>query len=283
MIHLIDYDTNHFKIIDLKSIEETFPYINASTVTWIKVMNFLDESFLKSISTYFNFHTDVLDAIKETKQESFVTSYDDYIFISFSLLNNDEFSGISIPYRISLILGAGYLFTFQITGEDIFNGSDKFLEFNREVRMRDADYLLYFLLNLLVGKYNIHLKDIKEKLSKWWDLAAKKRSVFHGNVADLKKELSILSKNLNSISEVISSIMGEDSFLIKESTRKCLHALYKRLNLFLSEIRLLMDSISSLFIFSVSHNLHKFERKINLLLFLTFIILSLLCIFLLFT
>ena len=245
-------------------------------------MDSLDESFLKSIGTYFNFHTDVLDAIKETKQESFVTSYDDYIFISFSLLNKDGFSGISIPYSISLILGAGYLFTFQRSGEDIFNGSDKFLEFNREVRMRDADYLLYFLLNLLVDKYDTRLKDVKEKLSEWWDLVAKKRSVFHGNVADLKKELSILSKNLNSISEVTSSIMGEDSFLIKESTRKCLHALYKRLNLFLSGISLLMDSISSLFMFSVSHNLHKFERKINLLLLLT-VILSLLCIFLLFT
>lgn len=123
---------------------------------WVDVDGLHDVPTITAIGEQFCLHPllveDVLNAGSRTKLEE----YEDHLFLVFKALqlqeDGDNFR--VVPEQISLVLGQGWLITFQELPEDTFEGvRTRIREGRGRLRKHKADYLAYSLLDATVDRY----------------------------------------------------------------------------------------------------------------------------------
>ncbi len=141
-------------------------------VTWINIDGLHDVEMLERLGEHYRIHPLVLEDILSTTQRPKIEYYDEYLFITLKMLYQEpadrqdaDSTGEIISEQVSLILGNGFVLSFQERPGDTFDPIRKRIQNDKgRIRKMGPDYLAYSLIDSIVDNYFVLLEDFGDRL-----------------------------------------------------------------------------------------------------------------------
>ena len=269
-ISLIDYTEAQFQEKIIENIEDTFPYRDSQSVTWINVDGLHDTSTIEKIGNHFGLHPLIQEDIVNTEQRPKTEDFSSYIFIVLRMLNYDEKRQKIKNEQVSLVLGSNFVLSFQEDVGDVWDSLRERIRQNKgHVRKEGADYLAYSLMDAIVDNYFIILEKAGENIEgieeKVITSPTKETlpAIYH-----LKREMLVLRKAVWPLRDVVNTLGHDENPLIKDSTRIYLRDIYDHAIQVIDTIENYRDMISTLvdiYLSSVSNRLNEIMKVLTIL------------------
>jgi magnesium transporter len=158
-ITIIDYNEVNLEERVAKKVEESFPFKEKPTMTWVNIDGLYDVEIIKKIGKHFDLHTLILEDILNTNQRPKLEDLDRYLFCVMKMLYFDEEENIIKTEQISLILGTNFVILFQEKEGDVFEPiRERIRNAKGRIRKMGSDYLAYALIDAVVDSYFVVLE-----------------------------------------------------------------------------------------------------------------------------
>jgi len=227
-LEIIDYSKDHYNRTETQNIEDAFAFESSEHITWINVNGLNNTSEIERLGEYYNLHPLIQEDIVTTNQRPKIDEYDDYLFIVFKMLHYNV-EGEFITEHVSLVMGDGYVTTFQEADGDVFDGVRDRLENSKgRIRNAGADYLMFALLDAVVDNYFSVIETMSEKIELLEDQLFEDhvQDDITQDIQDLKKEILRIRRAVLPLREVINQLEKIDTTFIEERTHKYIRDLY---------------------------------------------------------
>ncbi|SDF02062.1 magnesium/cobalt transporter CorA [Sporolituus thermophilus] len=245
------YDETGVNERELSAVGDLFPLQPEPAVTWLDVRG-AGAAVVEEIGCRFAIHPLVLEDILNTDHRSKLEDYDQYLFI---VLKTVVLSGAGAAAgetfgvgQVSIILGKGYVITFQESDDDSFRPVRERIKNGKgRIRKAGADYLAYALIDTVVDHYFVLLEELDERIEALE--AALDREPGPKVLEDihkLKNELLHLRRSLWPLREVIGAIDRGDSGLFQDSTLVYMRDVYDHTVQVLETIETYRDILSGM-------------------------------------
>lgn len=247
-LKLIDYDADHFQEKEIEAIEESFPFKDAPTVTWINIDGLHEVDVIEKIGKHFNLHPLILEDIVNTGQRPKMEDFEDYLFAVLKMLHYDQKNDQIEAEQISLVVGPNFLLSFQERPGDVFNGvRERLRKAKGRIRKAGTDYLAYALVDAVVDEYFLILETVGEKMEVMEEeLVANPTPQTLQNIHDMKREMIFFRKQVWPLRELVSGLSKGESSLIQESTGIYLRDVYDHTIQIIDTIESLRDMLSGM-------------------------------------
>lgn len=269
-ISLIDYDQEHYEAIQLRRIEEAFPFKKTPTVTWLNINGLHETEVLEKIGAHYDIHPLILEDILNTDQRPKVEMFDNYIFIVLKMITyNVEKKDVLIE-QVSLLMGDNFVITFQEFEGDIFQPVRERIEGGKgRLRKSGPDYLMYAIMDVLIDNYFLVLEQLGEIVENLEEkvLTAPDQLIVH-EIQRLKRELIFLRKSVWPLREVISNLMREDTNLIRTATEPFLRDLYDHTIQVVDTIETFRDMVTGIldiYLSSISNKMNEVMKVLTII------------------
>jgi len=267
-ITVIDYNEEHLEEKEIKSIEESFPFRDSPSVTWINIDGLHEADTIGKIGKHFNLHPLTLEDIVNTDQRPKIEDNDAYIFFVMKMIYNCIGENTEIETeQISLAFGSNFVISFQEREGDVFNPvRDRIRKNKGRIRKAGADYLAYTLVDTVVDNYFSVLEAVSERVeaveqSIVSNPTRETLQLIHG----LKKDMILLRKSVWPLREVISSFERYESDIINKSTRVYLRDVYDHTIQIIDNIESSRDVITSMLDIYLSNMSNKTNEVMKVL------------------
>ena len=267
-VRLVDYDANEIVIKDDVSASDCKPYWDRDTITWVHVQGSPDERALRELGATFGLHALALEDVLNIGQRPKVDRFNDQLFVIMSLPIIE--GGRVAVHQVSLFLGEHHLISFCEADVAAFEPIVQRLQARgSRMRTRDADYLMYGLLDVIIDQafplledYGLRLEELEEQIIENAD---------HGTLPQIhriKRELIILRRNLWPQREVVNELLRTDSPLIRDQTgvylRDCYDHTIQVMDL-LETYREMVSSMLDIYLSSVSNRMNQVMRVLTVI------------------
>jgi magnesium transporter len=217
---VISYNKDVYNEREYKECSEFLKPLNEDFVHWINIDGLHDVEVISEICNFFKLSPLVQEDIVNTDQRpKFVEGIDHLVVILKHLSYNQNKDTISCD-QISLILGKGYIISFQEKIRNIFDPIRERLSQNvGKLRSCGPDYLFYRIIDALADNYMVCIGTIGDLIEKNEDLILKKiNKQFINEIFRLKTEVNFLRKNIRPAKEVTKLLKNIETDLINETT-----------------------------------------------------------------
>jgi magnesium transporter len=227
-IELFEYSQESYEQKKVGSVEDVFACKDSKNVSWINITGVHDVELIGRIGAHFGIHSLVLEDIVNTGQRPKSEDFGDYIYIVLKMVYRDEKKDGIVIEQVSLIVGKGYVISFQEIEGDVFGPLRSRIRGGKGfVRKKGADYLAYALMDAVIDNYFIILEDIGDSTEKIEEKlvenpSAKLLKAIHA----LKRNLIIIRKAIWPLREILSGLQRSGSDLIEEGTMVYLADIY---------------------------------------------------------
>jgi magnesium transporter len=220
-IRVFDYDQAHVEEIHATDIEESFPFKEKPTITWINIDGLHETDVIEKIGRHFGFHPLLLEDIVNTGGRPKIEDFGDHVFIVLKMLYQDEESDELLSEQISLIFSENYVISFQESHGDVFDSiRERIRKGKGRVRKEVGDYLAYLIIDAIVDNYFNVLEDIADYIEDTEEvLLEKPNSETLQTIHSLKNDALFLRKSIWPLREIINLLERGESPLIRETTR----------------------------------------------------------------
>lgn len=268
-IIILDYDEAQFEEKEAKIIEETFPFKDKPTVTWVNIDGLHEAEIIEKLGSYFGLHPLLLEDILNTDQRPKMEDYGDYIFIVLKMLYPDENKDEIEAEQVSLILGSNFVISFQEREGDVFDPvRDRIRKSKGRIRKAGSDYLAYALLDAIVDNYFLILENVGEKIEDTeQQLATNPSPETLQYIRELKNEMIFLRKSVWPLRELINGLERCESTLIHESTGLYLRDVYDHTIQIIDTVESYRDMISGMvdiYLSSVSNKMNEVMKVLTI-------------------
>lgn len=218
---LYDYDVNQLEEHDITEIEESKPYLDSPSKTWVNVCGLHDVDKLKHIWDYFNLHPLIQEDIINTNQRAKIEEYPEHMFFVLRMMNFVEETGDLNVEQVSIVLSKNSVLSFQ---EDDFPIYEPILHRLRNnaprLRKEGPDYLAYALIDTIVDhyfkvmeKFGDEIEILEEKILEDVDNSAPEQ------IHALRRKLIYFRKALWPLRDSLNTLLREESHLINEENK----------------------------------------------------------------
>jgi magnesium transporter len=147
------------------TIDNLEKHIDLSKTNWLNIHGLSDVNFLKVVAKHFDINDFMLADILNTNKRTKLEEEKDVLFFNIkSILPSESSDDIKVE-QISFLLKRGILISFQEKRSDFFTHIRERIRTNSGiVRTKKADYLLYILLDAVIGNFYITLEDEEDKI-----------------------------------------------------------------------------------------------------------------------
>ena len=267
---VIDYDQQIYEARPLQKIEEILEYKKKPTTSWINITGLHDIDFLQSIGNHFSIHSLILEDILNTHQRPKIEIYDKHIFVVLKMITFDKANQKLEHEQISLIMGKGYVLSFQEFAGDIFDPlRDRIKNRRGRIRSMGADYLLYALIDIIVDHYFVVLEDLGEDIENLDELVLTQpdRTVMQ-RIHRLKNELLQLRRTIWPLREVISQLIRQETPLVEKAIEVYLKDLYDHTVQIADSVETYRDMVTGLldvYLSSVSNRMNEVMKVLTMI------------------
>ncbi|MDN7012246.1 magnesium/cobalt transporter CorA [Methanoculleus sp. FWC-SCC3] len=216
-VTVIDYDESH-----LEERTYTLPEIRLPArrpaVTWIDVDGVHDTKVIQAVGDAVGIHPLTLEDISNTRQRPKIEDYGDYLYVAVRMLAPGD--GEFHSEQVSLVLGRGYVISFQEHPGDVFERIRERLRAGAgRLRSEGADYLFYALLDAIVDGYFAVIEELGERIETVEEevVADPDRETLQAIYA-LKRSLIALRRSVWPLREAVAQLERGESSLIGEQT-----------------------------------------------------------------
>jgi len=269
-IRLVDYDETSLRESELSSIEESFPFKDSPTVTWINIDGLHRVDLIEKLGEHFGLHPLVLEDIAHTGQRPKMEDYEGTLFILMKMFRyNDDRDEIG-DEQISILLGPNWVISLQERPGDVFDPLRERIRYDKgRIRKMGADYLAYSIIDAIVDNYFIILEKLGDRVE-----ALDEKLVVNPSpdalkeIHALKRELLFLRKSVWPLREVISALQRGESSLFEARTLIYLRDVYDHTIQVIDTVETLRDMISGMldiYLSSVSNRMNEVMKVLTII------------------
>lgn len=120
-ITVIDYDAVNFQEKEIAAVEECLPFKTAATVTWINIDGLHEIDIIAKLGEFFDLHPLIMEDILHTSQRPKFQDCETYLYVVLQMLSYDDGNQRIESEQVSLVLGTGFVLTFQERIGDVFD------------------------------------------------------------------------------------------------------------------------------------------------------------------
>jgi magnesium transporter len=220
ILELISYNREKYNKYEAVDPDELLNKLQPDQVNWVNLDGLNNQDIIEKLQSHFCLHTLLIEDVLADQRPK-AEEYEGYLFFTLKMLYRIE--GMQIDYeQVSFVLGNNYLVSFQEKEGDLFDGfRDRIRLDLGKVRKKQADYLLYRLIDIIVDNYYNVLDRVGDLIEEIEENVYENPSnkTFH-EIQLLKKELIYLRKALYPLREALSKIVkGESDFILEENLR----------------------------------------------------------------
>ena len=269
-IRILDYDEARIEEKEAKTIEESFPFKETPTVTWINIDGLHQVDIIEKLGAHFGLHPLLLEDIVNTTQRPKMEDYGDYIFVVLKMLYHRDGNDTEMEAeQISLILGSNFVISFQEREGDIFEPvRDRIRKSKGRIRKVGSDYLAYALLDAVVDNYFVILERMGESIEDTeQELATNPNPGTPQLIRKLKNEMIFLRKSIWPLREVVNGLERSESPLIRESTGIYLRDVYDHTIQVIDTVESYRDMISGMidiYLSSISNKMNAVMKVLTI-------------------
>ncbi len=228
-IVLIDYNETNASRVQLPRPEDSTPYLDTESVSWVDVLGLGSEDVLRRLGKVFNLHPLVLEDIVNVPQRPKVEDYEDHVVIIAQMVMLKEKGDSFWIEQVSFILGKHYLLTVQEEPtRDCFQSVRDRIRANKgTIRKQRADYLAYTLLDAIIDGFFPVLEAYGEKIEDLEDevVTNPTRRTLE-KIYQVRRELLALRRAIWPQRDAINSLIRDGSDLISPEVRIYLRDCY---------------------------------------------------------
>lgn len=271
-ISLIEYNEHFHREAEVKHLSACLPDDN-NQITWLNVDGIHEPETIASIGAMYELHPLLLEDVMNTQQKPKLELYDDdeTIFATFKHLEYNPFSREIEIEHLSLVLGDGYLVSFQEERQrDIFTPVIGRIKASvGKTRRNGADYLFYALIDTVVDGYFAVLEKVGERLEIVEEAMIKSpQSKYLNDLYSLKRELTLMRKVVWPLREMMGFLLRDEQPLISTSTYPYLRDLNDHITQVIETIdsyRELIASLLDLYMSSMSNRLNDVMKVLTII------------------
>ena len=245
-VTVIDYDKADVRELTISDPEDCRQHINRNSVTWINVTGLHDTELLGRIGEVFNIHPLTMEDILNTGQRPQIEELEGSLFCVVKMLRRGNGDGDILSEQVSMMLGEGYLLTFQEMEGDVFDQiRDRIRTGSGRIRTMGCDYLAYSLLDAIVDNYFVVLEDLGDKIEDLQEVVVSRpEPQTVQSIHRLKREMIFMRRNLWPLREVVSALEKSESRLIDERLKPYLRDVYEHTFQVIDTLETLRDVLS---------------------------------------
>jgi magnesium transporter len=265
ILELIQYDREKYERFTSKEVEELLGKLKDDKVNWVNLDGINISPIIEKIQAHFCLNSLLVDDIINDQRPK-TEEFEDYLFVTLKMLYRIE--GASIDYeQISFVLGKNFLLTFQEKEGDLFDGFRERIRLDQgRVRKKDADYLLYRLIDIIVDNYYNVLDNIGEHIERAEENIRKDSdNTTFQKIQQLKKELIFLHKALYPLRDALGKLVKDESNFIKEENTQYFSDVYDHVIHIIDSLDTYRDLTSSLVDIYINTQNTKLNEVIRLL------------------
>ncbi len=191
-------------------------------VTWINVDG-LKKSDIEDLAATYNIHQLIVEDILSSGQRAKMDETDEVIFCLLPMLYYNSGTGEIETEQVSIILGKGFVISFQEDKErDVFEPVRERIRNNHvKTRQRPADYLCYSLVDVIVDSYFGVIDKINERLERLEDaLILQKEKDAMAKISILRRVVLDLKRYISPVRDLVGGLLRSDSPLLEERHSK---------------------------------------------------------------
>lgn len=267
---LIEYgpEDHHYRETRFTTLDQGTGFKPEHDTLWLNVHGLGDAALLKEVGQRFHLHPLTLEDVQNTEQRPKVEAYAHYIYIVAKLIYYDPVKECVASEQISIVLGRGFVLTFQEKVTGTFNEIRESLrQCKGLVRQFGADYLVYALLDKLVDRYFGVLEILGERVEALEDEVTTPnpdRDILN-RVHALRREMLFLRRALWPIREVLNALQRDDADYFRAETQLYLRDVYDHTVHLIESLESLRDMIGSLIDLFMSGQSMRLNREMRVL------------------
>jgi magnesium transporter len=227
-IILYEYDKVNSTCLRLKSVEDTYTYIDSPQNTWINIDG-LRKDDVENICNKYGIHQLIAEDILSIGQRPKMDELNGLVFCLLNMLYFNEKNASVEAEQISIVLGKNWVISFQEDeNRDVFNPlRDKINIAGSKVRLNNADFLFYTLIDLIVDNYYIVMEKLGEKIELLEEDIVRNANIRTlAKINIMRKEMILLKRSIAPVRELINGILRSESELIEDKTEKYFKDVY---------------------------------------------------------
>lgn len=203
---LIEYNFEESSIKTFSDIEEIVIESSPSTIQWLNTYGLQFEDQTRRIIKNNKFDDFLINLLIEDEHRNKIIELDDSIFMTFKTIHfiNNSF----ISEQMMFVTSPGYVWSIQEKKGDYFTHIRNRISENKGiVRRKNADYLLYLIIEAIIDNYYDAYEKLTNGVNKLKDLSKVKPSpTFAIDIENSKQNLFVLKKAVSSLREAINRI-----------------------------------------------------------------------------
>jgi magnesium transporter len=268
---VLDYDEAQVQEKEIKTVDECRPFKDRPTVTWVQMVGLQDTNILEELGTVFGLHPLTLEDILNTDQRPKMEDFGEYIYVVLKTFYSagDQRDDI-VPEQISIVLGAGFVISFQERESDLFKSViERVMAGKGRLRKSGADYLTYSLVDTIVDHYFGILETLGEKIEVTEEALIKDPSTATLQaIQHLKRKMLFLRKSVWPLRETINSLGRTESPLIHESSSIYFKDIYDHTIQVIDTIETFRDMLSGMldiYLSSISNRMNEIMKMLTII------------------
>jgi magnesium transporter len=221
--------------------------IDGDGVTWIDVQGLGEEAPLLAIAAAFQLHPIALENAVNVPQRAKCETYGSHRLIV-ARVPVGLLDGNRVPEQVSLVVGPGFVLSFQARYLALFDGvRARIRNRNERITRGGAPYLVYALLDAVVDHYYPVVDTITERIDEieddiGEDLASGLLSELH----ELRRALAIIRRVGAPQLETLGALIQDDSAFMNDSVRSFLRDTRDHMSQVLDRVESARETILSL-------------------------------------
>jgi len=227
-IEIISYSRDRLEENPNATINDCLRERSGPGVTWINVCGIHDVELIQALADRFGLHPLTTEDIVNANQRPKAEDFDGYLFAALRMLTYDEKSQAIESENVSLVIGEGYLISFQEREGDVLDPLRERIRAGKGmIRSAKSAYLAYRIMDAMVDEYFVaieklgdYIEDLDELILS--DPVPEQMRELHR----LKREVLFLRKAVWPLREEIAAIEKSESKLIGPPARLYLRDLY---------------------------------------------------------
>lgn len=265
-ISLIDYGPDKLIEKQFTSLADCQACKPTQPIQWLNVYGLHEPEILAEIGRRFNLHPLVLEDILNTDQRPKLDEYADYLFIVARFFDYDDATMTISSEQVSMVVGRGFVLTFQEKPTGNFNPvRDRLRQDRGQIRRSGSDYLAYALLDTIVDRYFAVLEGMGERAERLEEeLMQKPASHLLETLHRLKRETVVLRRAVWPLREVINGLTRGNTFFGAE-VQPYLRDIYDHTVHVIESLEAIRDLISSLLEIYLSTVSNRLNREVRVL------------------
>ncbi|QNM97268.1 magnesium/cobalt transporter CorA [Chitinimonas koreensis] len=254
-------ETRFTSLAQGEGFQPTFP------IMWLNVHGLGDVELLREVGRRFRLHPLTLEDILNTSQRTKVETYEHYLYIVAKLARYDEAGDCLVTEQISIVLGRGWVLTFQEYPTGTFAElRERLRKGAGQVRKLGADYLVYALLDKIVDRYFGVLEALGERIEALEDMVmARSDPEILTRVHAIRREMLYLRRALWPLREVLNGLQRDDADYFGAETQLYLRDVYDHAVHLIEAQEMLRDLVGGLTDFYMSNQGNRLNREMRFL------------------